>query len=445
VSTVKECLVGSSANSYFWAIWCVLGRSCRGSSGQNLKKLAKVLTLRASGALLQVLFLFVVGRKAGSEATGQLFFIISVITIFSTVSRTGLDQTVTRFIAASNARRKTDVSLSIISVITKYVSIASLIASIIFLIWLVYRDYDIEYLYAAPAIFLVTNSTIRAYMLQGLEKVDISIFILNVSTPLWFILILLIWPQKTYKPNLILIYSAASFVTYIISRFLLNINTRYRVSSLKVSKVPIEEIISSAVPLYILALANTATGHASTVISGVLLNMSEIGFLVASLKVSMLIILPMLCINSVYSPKFASAYSVRRKIVLKKELLKSVLYSALSGIPIFLIVIIFPDIFYWVLGSSFIGSYSVVIIVCIGQMINSVTGPVQTFLVMTGKEKTVSTIGVTVGLLSVILGWFLIRNCGLIGAAIAQSTVIILQNCIAVCFIPGVFRTINEK
>ena len=83
-------------------------------------------------------------------------------------------------------------------------------------------------------------------------------------------------------------------------------------------------------------------------------------------------------------------------------------------------------------GDEFKEAYYCLIILCFGQLVNISTGCSGVLLIMSGNERVFSIISVIFLILNIILNYILINLYGIVGAAIATSTSIILENILRV-------------
>ena len=85
----------------------------------------------------------------------------------------------------------------------------------------------------------------------------------------------------------------------------------------------------------------------------------------------------------------------------------------------------------WMLGlfgEAFVPLYSVMMLLCIGQLVNALCGPVMYLLNMTGHEVIAQRTMLIAMLVNLMANIILIPLMGLMGAAIATSLSMVLWN-----------------
>ena len=106
-----------------------------------------------------------------------------------------------------------------------------------------------------------------------------------------------------------------------------------------------------------------------------------------------------------------------------------------AGLIILLFIFFLSDSILSLWGKEFTNAKNCLIILCVGQFFNIGTGAVGYLLSMTGHEKVLRNITILSLILSVLLNLVLINLIGILGAAIATSSVIIINNLVKAFFV----------
>ncbi len=132
--------------------------------------------------------------------------------------------------------------------------------------------------------------------------------------------------------------------------------------------------------------------------------------------------------NNVLGPNIASLYAEGKSEQIQRILIKSSRTVSLTSLPIIIGLVVFGSWYLSLFGSEFSQGTKALIILCVGQIVNVVTGSVGLLLNMTGNERytSISRGGSTI--LNIILNALLIPHWGLEGAAIATASSSILIN-----------------
>ncbi|WP_165855404.1 polysaccharide biosynthesis C-terminal domain-containing protein [Marinobacter sp. JSM 1782161] len=161
----------------------------------------------------------------------------------------------------------------------------------------------------------------------------------------------------------------------------------------------------------------------------------QVAFFSASQRVAVVIGFCLMAFNAVLGPKFARLYHDGRF----EDVARLTRYSLISlwifGFPIFIIVFSFSKEILGFFGNQFVGAHDVLIILAFGQLVNLVTGPVGTLLVMSGNESLMRLSLVLSVLLNCACSLLLVPFFSVVGTAVAALFGVLLQNCLGVMFV----------
>lgn len=187
--------------------------------------------------------------------------------------------------------------------------------------------------------------------------------------------------------------------------------------------------LSSVFSLAMLSGMNVLNKRVTIILLGLLVSSSQIGIFKVAAQIAALAEFGIRVANPVVAPEIARLHAMQDT----RRLQKLATYSTRAIMAVnFLITAGFALIGKWFLrffyGPEYVAAYSVVLILLIGQFVNSTTGAVSTFLNMTGYEKDTTAarglaLVITVGLvLAVTPLW------GIQGTAIAVTIALIVWN-----------------
>lgn len=159
-----------------------------------------------------------------------------------------------------------------------------------------------------------------------------------------------------------------------------------------------------------------------------LLLTEEIGVFGAAQRTVAIAFIPIQAIASYFSPRFANSYSKMDKAKLKSLLLESQIWSIITYLPFFLVFFFWPELIMGVFGEDFIPYANILVLLSVGQVLNSATGPVGFFLNMINKERK----NLFASMFTFIFGFGLMVGLGLwygiYGVAIGHASSKIISN-----------------
>ena len=166
-----------------------------------------------------------------------------------------------------------------------------------------------------------------------------------------------------------------------------------------------------------------------------LTNYETVAYYGAALKLTMIIAIVLASVNSVIAPQISEHYFSKKINLLKQNIKKGTRLIFVVTFPLIIGLALLPTFVLSFFGNDYISAKNALLVLLIGQVINTFCGSVGIYLNMTGKQKVFQLILVTALLLNVILNYILIPIYGMVGAAIATSSSMILWNIVAVIYV----------
>jgi len=118
------------------------------------------------------------------------------------------------------------------------------------------------------------------------------------------------------------------------------------------------------------------------------------------------------------------------------ELLKGVTrWISMAAVPLFATAIFLPGALLHVYGSKYAGSATALALIATAAMLNSLAGPVERALIMTGRVRLEMTANIVTAVVTAPLGTGLVYAFGLTGAALAVMSYTIVLNAIKTWFV----------
>ena len=160
----------------------------------------------------------------------------------------------------------------------------------------------------------------------------------------------------------------------------------------------------------------------------------EVGIYSVALKLATITSMVLTAINTIVAPKFSELYWEYNLEDLKKVIRFSAKIIFFSSAPILLIYFLFSHQILSIFGKEFVQGASALIILSVGQFINSASGSVGYFLNMTGHQKVFRNIVFISSFVNIVLNYLLIPILGYNGAAFATAFSISLWNIMALVY-----------
>lgn len=199
--------------------------------------------------------------------------------------------------------------------------------------------------------------------------------------------------------------------------------------------VPWRDFTRSSSAFFVMSLAGFMQNVLSVLISGLLLDNTELGLFRSAERTAFLITFILMVINAVFPPRFASLYRQNNLQYLSVLARKGALIGLAMSAPMLLLCLIAPHWVLGIFGPEFVQGENLLRIIAVAQLINVTTGSVGFLLNMTGHEKLMRNIAIGSNAVGLAAFFILIPLLGALGAALSLSLTLVIQNIIALVFV----------
>ncbi len=265
-------------------------------------------------------------------------------------------------------------------------------------------------------------------IMKALKRNFYAQIYLGVLIPFFMSIVLLVTASLSYKDIEMILYM------YVCTLFL--IMTMALIHMYKLIK-PVENFFSSdikniilisAMPLLLISISNNIQNFGGTYLLGIFSTTEEIGIFNISYRVAFILNFILIAINSIVAPKFSHLYAIKDFSALKISLRFSMILGLIFGLPLYIVIMIFPGEILQLFGTEFLAGVDSLRIMASAQIIVVISGPLGFFLIMTGEEKTMRNIAVISVFIFVLLGIIFIPVYEGLGAAASFSISLILAS-----------------
>jgi len=406
-----------------------------------MKSASLSLMIQVVGSMLGLAVSITVARMLGAEGSGVYYLSVSVATIAATIGRVGFDNTVVRFVASHASVQEWGAVRKVYRTAMKVVTAASLLISVVLFLgaeWIANSLFDKPYMelplrLVALSVLPLSLSMIQAESLRGLKSIRSSQGIKTVLTSLGTLLLLYPLSHMWATNGVVTAFVVATVATSFIAWFLWERNWKSRCGvsvDLQNESLKQEALFRSSWPLFGVALTGLVIQQAATIFLGVWGGAEDVGVFNVANRVAGLLLFPLMAMISILTPKFAAMHkqgNMKGLAGLARSSSKMLTFFAL---PVALLIALRAEWILSLFGSEFKEGTTILTVLLVGVVINTVTGAVAELLMMSGYEKIVSG-GVAISaFVTLSLCLTLIPKYGQIGAAIALTCGMGLQNLI---------------
>ncbi len=399
-----------------------------------LEKGGIALSVKAGGMITQYLFVFVVARMLGPTALGSFTLSFTVLQLLAILGLLGLDNLLTRKVAAAKAAdRPEDIKSAFITSI-KITAISAVLLSFFLFIA---AEYLANTVFHKPQ--LATHLKVMCFALAPFVFINIhAAAFRGMKNMIGFTLYKAIIPLFNVAFIFIGYYSALNIsptLGYMISCMLVMIlyviawNKYSRLKTVEVIETTsMKEMALESLPMMITGSIFFILNWIDNLVIGIFRTELEVGLYDTAFKIASASAIILMAINAIQGPTFAEYHSKNDLSKLRESIFSSTKMLFYATLPFTILIIIFPE---WILsffGKEFEQASTALIILSIGNFFSSITGSVGILLQMTGHQKPYNTIILFAAFTSIILNIILVPRIGITGAAIASAAAKIIQN-----------------
>jgi len=185
----------------------------------------------------------------------------------------------------------------------------------------------------------------------------------------------------------------------------------------------------SVLPLAFIGGMSLINKQASTIILGFFVPDAEIGIFRVAAQISVLASFGLQAVNLVVAPRFAALYAKGDMARLQRLVTASARVILAMNVGMTLGYVLLGRLFLrLVFGPAYLGAYTPLLILLVGQAVNSAAGSVGMLLNMTRHERDTAKGLAVSAILNVVLNLLLVPLLGIIGAAVATAVSLITWN-----------------
>lgn len=397
--------------------------------------------LKATGLFFSYLFNLYMARVYGASVVGLLAFAVTVASIFALLGQMGTQTSTIRLVSGHKARGSDAAVREVYRRILSMVMPAAIVIGGAMLLFGIYaaphlfneRGLTSAILVLSATIPFLVLGSVNASTLRGLKRIFPSYFFQGVLTPLLNLILLIgltiLWAKNNFLP--IAAHTISVILAALVSSFILWRTLTAMEKGIASQVESRRQILAISLPMMLSASLLLIMSWVDIIMLGVMKDTAAVGYYRIAQRLSMLTSLSLLAVNGIVAPKISELY-VQNKF---GQLRQTVRYAARlifwTSLPVLLLLIIFAEPILRIFGADFIVAAGALVVLSLGQLVNSSCGSVGLLLDMTKHQNVFRNILGVAAVVNLVLNLVLIPKYGILGAAIATAVSMSLWNLIA--------------
>jgi O-antigen/teichoic acid export membrane protein len=401
------------------------------------------LVMKGLSALLIVVFNIMIARMLGAEETGLYFLAFTLLVLACLGSRLGLDQVLVQLVASDATSRDWGVirgiyrkSLAIgVGLSVGCTGLLLAIAPILAIQGFGKPDLVIPLRWMSIAIVPLTVMVLHAHLMQGMKRIALYSFLQWQGVGISILTCLGLWVLGADAGLLGAVWALdGAAIAMMILSLILSAQTfpelHILAHPIQASDYSWKVLLEKSFPLFWVNFLNYVVSASFTaVLLGIWQSGEEVGIYSLAARTAQLASFVLVAANAIAAPKFAALYRSQQLESLALVARRTNGLALGSALPLLALFLCFPQ---WVMawyGQSFRDPGAIVLqVMAVGQVVNVATGAIGQLLAMCQQERTLRTHSVLTAFLNIGLNLLLIPTWGAIGAAIADSSSMIVKN-----------------
>jgi O-antigen/teichoic acid export membrane protein len=390
-----------------------------------LNKGFSFLILRLSGLFAGYLYTYFVAREYGAGVVGLISLSFTIIMCVSIFGRLGIDVNLIPYFSDKSNNHDSGLFFK---VLIKAFLLSSFLGLIVFFLrgaisTSLFHTPQLEpyILWTTLTIPLWTVILVCAGLFRALKKNNLFAFFNNPGRFLLTLLTLIL--MIIYCKNSALIAIKAHFYAVLV----LSIGSVF-IAIKQFDKISITSnsnswlFLKQAFPMMMSGAIIVFLGWADTIVLGIYETDETVGVYNVALKIATITSFSLQAINSILAPKIAKYYKEGKEREFKKIIKFATNLNFIITLFVVVLIFLFHRILLEMFGQEFLSGAVILMLLCIGQLINSLSGSVGLIMQMTNLQKVYQNIVLVALAINISLNFILTPKYGAVGAAI--STVI---------------------
>lgn len=366
---------------------------------------------------------------------GVFVTISTSATIAGYIAALGLDTTIVRFLSMYRAKGEHGLAAGLIRFVMRMTLISGVLCSVLFyfsasaIAHLVYHQdaYALPLKEVALLVPLITLQLALTGGLMALKEIRLKVYVGLIQPMLFLVLVGVFYLLKLRLEALILATICGFLASVITGQVLLRKASKQLVCNAVPSFEP-KKWLRFALPISLGSLIQNVLNSTDILFLTAFASATQVGLYAAADRTSILVAMPLLALNTIFSPMIAEYYAHgehEQLASLSKVVAK---WSFSLSLPMFLCLSIFHQAILSIFSKGYTDAGIVLIILSLGNLIDAGAGSVGYLLSMTGHSRvaltnTIMTVAVNIG-----LGFWLVPRFNVIGAAVAAALTVIILN-----------------
>ncbi|MGL4541279.1 MAG: oligosaccharide flippase family protein [Polymorphobacter sp.] len=417
--------------------FAALGGVAKGYLARNPHILQTIaaFAIKIVGAVLSFGFTILIARAFGPAGVGQFGLAITTLLIASTVALVGTDYILIRTVAGDLKIGRRDLargavrSVATMVLITACIMGALLSLSVVPVLRSIYLSADDGLVLQAIAFGVVPIALIRVVSsaLRSCGHVLLAQFLDGPASMAIAISIVLLMRYAGLAATVV--SAGIAYIAGIAACVLIGAAVQFRhTRGWPIAAVRLRPLLAQGWPILCVVLTGYFIDWLILVVLAAHHSAAEVGIFRTAWQITSIFNLIIVSFDAVAGPRIAAAHRVGDLPGIARTWRQAVAIILMLSLPLFVLTLGFPELLLRLFGSEFTAGAPVLRILALAQLVNVLTGPIGSVLIMTGSERYSLANAMLALVVALIAAFTLIPYLGLTGAALASALTLCMRN-----------------
>ena len=404
------------------------------------KKSSIAFVSQIFGNFLYMLFVVMSGRLLGKNAYGDVVYVITILSFIVVITKFGFENSLVAFIARTDITEGQKRWIIRSSIRTSFL----LCVTIIFAFFIFRSKLDILtgssqvdetlFLSIVPFLFFQTMIPLMSAVIRGhkdivgycMSSLVFAYLIGTAGIPVFYFVFGL---HDAYC--LVAVYYASYIlnllycVHYLWKKGLLTGEKEY---------FPWKRLLAYSFPLLMAGMVSVLNKEIDQYMVGYFLDSGSVGIYSMAADAALFSSFALMAVNSIFAPMISELYHAGKLNELRSLYSSSTKWVVVVNVMIFGMILVFADDVMHLVGEEFVVGSPVLIIIMLGQLVNSGVGSADFLNSMTGYPKYDMFANVSAVTVNIIMNLLLIRDYGMLGVGAATAASAAIYNIVNFIF-----------
>ena len=411
------------------------------AANPQIAQTVAAFAIKIAGAGLSFGFSLLVARSFGPAGVGQFGLMVTTLTLAATACLIGLDYILIRTVAGDIRQQAFGKAIGVIRTVTRIVAANALLmwallaVAIVPLLARFAGGSDAVRVLAAASFGVVPVALIRIVS-STLRSTGRVLFAQLIDGPLSMALALAVlggWLLLGHPDAVaagITYVAAIGGMTAIGALVAVRDTGRWRVAAgtAGADAAAARPMLAAGAKILIVVLAGFATDWLILTALARYRSTVEVGLFRTAWQIATLFNIVVVAFDAVSGPRIAAAWRIDDRAAIGRTWRQAVAIITALSLPALVVVLAVPHWLLGFFGPAFPAAATALRILAAGQLVNMLTGPIGSILVMTGHERWSMAYSLVAFALAAVLSLTIVPYFGLNGAAAATALVLAFRN-----------------